>query len=228
MCCRTEYFFEKNFSITNSQLFSIFLQIQETNKLIFTVLDVQPRVATGGSGKSNDEIVYELAQTNLDRLMTKIDTDNAKLELFEEDDRGRVNSLTTVLTQEIDRYNKLLVVIRVCEQYTFYTFVVTLLLFIRPFEESNIFNWIEFNEYLEIQIIFNFVFLIWLAYFFTEFIGATTKSYQRFRRDVRRIGTSLYGLPEQSCTNLVGECCLPEPEASQFVGEGSPSAVPLY
>lgn len=136
MCCRTEYFFEKNFSITNSQLYSIFLQIQETNKLIFTVLDVQPRVATGGSGKSNDEIVYELAQTNLDRLMTKIDTDNAKLELFEEDDRGRVNSLTTVLTQEIDRYNKLLVVIRVCEQYTFYTFVVSLSLFIRPFVES--------------------------------------------------------------------------------------------
>ena len=92
---------------------NIAFQTQETHNLIFTILDVQPRVSSGGAGKSNDEIVYELADSILAKLMDKLDIDLANQEMFEADERGRLNSLTTVLTQEVDRFNKLLVVIKV-------------------------------------------------------------------------------------------------------------------
>jgi hypothetical protein len=36
------------------------LQYKETNTLINTILEVQPRASSGGEGKSNDEIVQEL------------------------------------------------------------------------------------------------------------------------------------------------------------------------
>lgn len=74
---------------------------------------MQPRLSSGGGGKSNDDIVYELAESILGKIMDKLDIDEANSEMFETDDKGRVNSLTTVLTQETDRYNKLLRVIKV-------------------------------------------------------------------------------------------------------------------
>lgn len=92
---------------------SICLQISETNALTNTILEMQPRLSSGGGGKSNDDIVYEQAESVLGRLMDKLDIEEANSEMFETDDMGRVNSLTTVLTQETDRYNKLLRVIKV-------------------------------------------------------------------------------------------------------------------
>lgn len=80
--------------------------------MITTILDVQPRVSSGGGGKSNDEIAYELADSILSKLPDKLDIDTAKPELFEPDSQGRLNSLTTVLQQECDRFNKLLTVIK--------------------------------------------------------------------------------------------------------------------
>jgi len=74
---------------------------------------MQPRLSSAGGGKSNDEIVYELAESVLGKLMDKLDIEEANSEMFETDEKGRVNSLTTVLTQETDRYNKLLRVIKV-------------------------------------------------------------------------------------------------------------------
>lgn len=74
---------------------------------------MQPRLSSGGAGKSNDDIVYELAESILTKLMDKLDIEEANSEMFEKDEKGRVNSLTTVLTQETDRYNKLLKVIKV-------------------------------------------------------------------------------------------------------------------
>ena len=74
---------------------------------------MQPRVSSGGGGKSNDEIAFELADSILSKLPDKLDIDTAKPELFVPDSRGRLNSLTTVLQQEVDRFNKLLKVIKV-------------------------------------------------------------------------------------------------------------------
>ncbi|XP_070535810.1 dynein axonemal heavy chain 6-like isoform X2 [Ptychodera flava] len=87
-------------------------QIQETNSLLYTILDVQPRMAGGGSGKTSDEIVFELADSILEKLPDKLDIEEANREMFKPDDKGRVNSLTTVLTQEVERFNKLLKVIK--------------------------------------------------------------------------------------------------------------------
>ena len=74
---------------------------------------MQPRVSSGGSGKSNDEIVYELSDSILSKLPDKIDIEKAPQSMFQPDSQGRLNSLTTVLQQEVDRYNKLLSIIKV-------------------------------------------------------------------------------------------------------------------
>ena len=97
----------------DKKLVTINLQAEETNHLISTILDVQPRQSSGGTGKSNDEIVYDLAESILGKLMDKLDIEQANQEMFEPDSKGRLNSLTTVLTQEVDRFNKLLKVIKV-------------------------------------------------------------------------------------------------------------------
>lgn len=44
------------------------LQRKETSTLITTILDVQPRSTAQGSGKSNDEIVEELATSILAKI----------------------------------------------------------------------------------------------------------------------------------------------------------------
>ena len=46
-------------------------------------------------------------------IVEKLDMDGAAKNLFERDANGRVNSLTTVLGQEVDRFNTLLHVLRV-------------------------------------------------------------------------------------------------------------------
>lgn len=51
-----------NIILTPSSLSALLppLQYKETNTLITTILEVQPRSSSGGEGKSNDEIVQEL------------------------------------------------------------------------------------------------------------------------------------------------------------------------
>nr|XP_055061459.1 dynein axonemal heavy chain 6 isoform X1 [Misgurnus anguillicaudatus] len=87
-------------------------QRQETMTLIGTILEVQPRSSSAGGGKSNDEVVHELADSILARIPEKLDMDSAAESLFLQDQYGRVNSLTTVLGQEVDRFNFLLHVLR--------------------------------------------------------------------------------------------------------------------
>ncbi|XP_025054886.1 dynein heavy chain 6, axonemal [Alligator sinensis] len=92
---------------------NLVFQRKETNTLITTILEVQPRSTTQGSGKSNDEIVQELASTILTKLSRKLDMEAASESLFIKDDQGRLDSLTTVLGQEVDRFNNLLMLLRV-------------------------------------------------------------------------------------------------------------------
>jgi len=87
-------------------------QKQETGELISTILEVQPRMSTGEGGKSADEIVLELAENILQKLKVyNLDIDKASPAMFQVDSKGRLNSLTTVLQQEVERFNKLLQVI---------------------------------------------------------------------------------------------------------------------
>ncbi|CAH8871669.1 unnamed protein product [Trichobilharzia szidati] len=87
-------------------------QLQETSKLISVILSVQPRTSTSAMGKTSDELVYENADSILKKLPEKLNIEEARSDLFETDAKGRVDSLTTVLTQEIDRFNKLLSIIK--------------------------------------------------------------------------------------------------------------------
>ncbi|KAM6202366.1 dynein axonemal heavy chain 6 [Rhynchocyon petersi] len=83
-------------------------QYKETNTLINTILEVQPRSFSGGEGKSNDEIVQELVASVRARVPETLEMEGASESLFTKDPQGRLNSLTTVLGQEVDRFNNLL------------------------------------------------------------------------------------------------------------------------
>ncbi|VDO49605.1 unnamed protein product, partial [Schistosoma margrebowiei] len=87
-------------------------QLQETNNLLSVILNVQPRTNTMSTGKTNDDMVYEQADSILKKLPEKINIEDARPDLFDTDNKGRIDSLTTVLTQEIDRFNKLLKIIK--------------------------------------------------------------------------------------------------------------------
>nr|XP_035128016.2 dynein axonemal heavy chain 6 isoform X3 [Callithrix jacchus] len=87
---------------------NLVFQYKETNTLINTILEVQPRSSTGGEGKSNDEIVRELVASVQTRVPEKLEKEGASESLFIKDPQGRLNSLTTVLGQEVDRFNNLL------------------------------------------------------------------------------------------------------------------------
>ncbi|XP_036729228.1 dynein heavy chain 6, axonemal [Balaenoptera musculus] len=87
---------------------NLVFQYKETNTLINTILEVQPRSSSGGEGKSNDEIVQELVASVRTRVPETLEMENASESLFVKDPQGRLNSLTTVLGQEVDRFNNLL------------------------------------------------------------------------------------------------------------------------
>ncbi|XP_038615472.1 dynein heavy chain 6, axonemal [Tachyglossus aculeatus] len=92
---------------------NLVFQHKETSTLINTILDVQPRSTTSGGGKSNDEIVQELVASVLSKVPEKLEMEGASETLFVKDEIGRLNSLTTVLGQEVDRFNSLLKLIRI-------------------------------------------------------------------------------------------------------------------
>uniref|UniRef100_A0A1B6CU24 AAA+ ATPase domain-containing protein n=1 Tax=Clastoptera arizonana TaxID=38151 RepID=A0A1B6CU24_9HEMI len=90
---------------------NIAYQTKETSSVIFTIMDIQPRESAGVEGKSSDDIVYELSDTIISRIITKIDKDQARASIIKLDSKGRQPSLTTVLFQEVDRFNKMLYII---------------------------------------------------------------------------------------------------------------------
>uniref|UniRef100_A0A5K3EMK9 Dynein_AAA_lid domain-containing protein n=1 Tax=Mesocestoides corti TaxID=53468 RepID=A0A5K3EMK9_MESCO len=90
---------------------NLLFQQKETVKLLSTILEMQPKSSKGKQGKTPDEVVLELAGNILGSLPKYIDKEKARPDLFNLDRKGRVNSLTTVLVQEVDRYNKLLRII---------------------------------------------------------------------------------------------------------------------
>lgn len=76
-----------------------------------TIIEAYPKSLTGTAGKSDDEIVMEMAIDISERLMNVIDLSEAHFTITNTDDKGRLPSLSTVLSQEIERFNKLLDII---------------------------------------------------------------------------------------------------------------------
>lgn len=66
--------------------------------MIETIISIQPRVSTGGgSGKTSDEIVMDLAKDLESRLPLLLDKNTGNPELFKKTEAGSLPSLTTVL-----------------------------------------------------------------------------------------------------------------------------------
>jgi dynein heavy chain len=98
---------------------NITFQRKETNKVLETVLGIQPREVGGGGGLTPDEIISNLATEMLEGLPELLkfkkqkdqETEGDTVESdHEEDDNAnvQVNSLDIVLKQEIERFNRLL------------------------------------------------------------------------------------------------------------------------
>jgi dynein heavy chain len=82
---------------------------QESDKLIGVVLSIQPRESGGGSGRSSEDIVLEIAQDQSSRVPAQLTQEGAHPTSFAIDEKTNLmNSLGTCLTQEMDRFNLLL------------------------------------------------------------------------------------------------------------------------
>lgn len=81
---------------------------QESDSIVQTILDIQPRITTGAGGKSSDEVIQELVEDLKKRKPLFLDTHACAKDLFKTDHSGLMHCLSTVLAQEIERFNKLL------------------------------------------------------------------------------------------------------------------------
>ena len=91
---------------------NIAYQRAESNVMVTKVLSIQPRVggSTGG-GLTPDEIVLEIAKGISERIPPDLDRNEGLKDLFKVNN-GLLPSLTTVLVQEMEKFNRLLKVMR--------------------------------------------------------------------------------------------------------------------
>lgn len=87
-------------------------QNQETNRFITTLLNIQPRMVSQGAKSNDQNIVLALSNAILGTLPPLLNPEEANESLSIQIVPGVNNSLTTVLFQEIARYNRLLTTIR--------------------------------------------------------------------------------------------------------------------
>jgi len=91
---------------------NITFQFQQSQMIIDTILSIQPRIGGSSGGKTPDEIVMERAKLLKKSLPPLLDKSQGKKEMFKQDKQGLIPSLSTVLLQEVSRFNKLLTVMR--------------------------------------------------------------------------------------------------------------------
>ena len=77
-----------------------------------TILMMQPRVASGGSGKTPDELAQDLCRDIAARLPGQLDREKAHPATFATTESGQPASLGVFVGQEIDRFNRLLKVMK--------------------------------------------------------------------------------------------------------------------
>lgn len=88
--------------------------ISETDRIINTVLGIQPRVtSTSDDEATPEQLVDAMAADMESRMPLDLDMDDCFPGLFDRDpETGQMDSLATVLLQEVDRFNGLLAVLR--------------------------------------------------------------------------------------------------------------------
>ena len=87
---------------------NIVYQDQESQKIIDTMLSIQPRVAGGSDGKSSDDVLIELSEQLLLEAPFPLDVTTAHKDHATLAEYGLISSLSTVLFHEIERFNKLI------------------------------------------------------------------------------------------------------------------------
>ncbi len=73
-----------------------------------TILSIQPRVMGQAGGKSSDTLIMEQAESFLEMMPPNLDRADGHEELFEVNEMGLIPSLSTVLLQEMSKFNTLL------------------------------------------------------------------------------------------------------------------------
>lgn len=58
------------------------LQIKETQTIIRTIMESQPRAGGGETGRSVDEIVFELADAVINTIATNLSLDNCNVFMY--------------------------------------------------------------------------------------------------------------------------------------------------
>ena len=84
----------------------------ESNRMIETLVEVQPRAGSGGGGRSADDTAMDIACDFIERLPDKIDRENGHEESYRITETGDMVSLGTFLIQEIDVFNFILEVMK--------------------------------------------------------------------------------------------------------------------
>lgn len=87
---------------------NINFQLQESDRIVTTILSIQPRQSSASGGKTPDELIIEKCLEIQSKLPPLLDRAEGKNDLFKHDAKGLLSSLTTVLVQEMERFNKLL------------------------------------------------------------------------------------------------------------------------
>lgn len=77
-----------------------------------TILLIQPRISGGKAVKTSEEIVQDMARDIVGKLPKVMDKRRADSKTFETTEQGQMVSLGVFVGQEIDRFNKLLSVMK--------------------------------------------------------------------------------------------------------------------
>jgi dynein heavy chain, axonemal len=91
---------------------NIAFEQKTVNEFMDTILSIQPRISGGKVVKSTEEIVQDMARDIVNKLPKGLDKRKADPRVFEIIPSGAMNSLGVFVGQEIDRFNKLLSVMK--------------------------------------------------------------------------------------------------------------------
>lgn len=87
--------------------------------MMSTILSIQPKIGGGygfeirSSGKNSDQVVMEIAENMQHQIPENLLIEEGNEDLFVQNEQGLIPSLSTVLLQEIARFNRLLNKMRV-------------------------------------------------------------------------------------------------------------------
>lgn len=82
-------------------------ELQETRRVMSTVLAMQPRLAALPGSITPDQQAAALAASILDQLPPLLSRAEGGPGVFERNQTGQLNSMAVVLGQEMDRFNRL-------------------------------------------------------------------------------------------------------------------------